>query len=77
MVRDRKAYTSLKERGISVLFVHKLLSSSGVKVPQRTLQYHIDNDFLKCKSNSLEKVVKLIINNYDNLKEEISEIWAD
>ena len=67
MVRSRKYYTSLKDRGISILFVHRFLSAAGVIIPQRTLQYHIDNDFLKCKDDALESKIKLIISEYNNL----------
>lgn len=72
MVRERLTYDRLKSRGISVIFVHRLLSSAGFNIPKRTLQHYIDSDFLKCKDDLLKNKVELIINEYDNLKTKLT-----
>ena len=71
MAVDRKYFKSLRQRKLSVIFLHEVLSRAGIDVSKRTLQWWVDSDFLKCTDERVIQASKKVISNYDNLIKEL------
>jgi hypothetical protein len=69
--KERKIYSSMKERKISTLDLHEMLSKVGIDVAKRTLQTYLDDDFEKCGDSRLKTVALSMVKGYDELKESI------
>lgn len=70
---DRTVYNELKERRVSTLDLHSILQKIGIVIPQRTLQYHLDNNFRTTTDDRLKAVAGEIIKNYDELINNLSK----
>jgi hypothetical protein len=68
---ERKIYSSMKERRISTLDLHRMLSEVGIDVAKRTLQTYLNDDFKKCNDGRLKTVALTMIKGHDELKENI------
>lgn len=66
---DRYLFNELKRRNFSVGDVQALLKQIGVMISVRTLQNHLDEDMKNCKEPIIEKVIRKMIENYDEMVE--------
>lgn len=74
MVKERRVYEAMKSRRISTLDLNAVLERIGIVIPQRTLQYHLDNDFASTDDERPKKVALMMIQMYDQMVKEIKEV---
>lgn len=67
MIGERKLYNTMRSCHISTLDVHRILGEIGIEIPQRTLQFHLDNDMSTCNDDRIEQVINKMIVEYKKL----------
>ena len=77
MTGDRITYDKMKKRGISTLSIHRILSDVGISVAKRTLQQHLDTEFINCKDSRIKDLVDLVISNHDFMILKFKKMFPD
>lgn len=67
-------YEQLKKNRISTLEIHRLLTDANVEIPQRTLHTYLQSDLENCKDARIEKVVKFIIKQKEQLISDVKKL---
>ena len=67
----RPTFDKLKERGIPVLAIHRLLVCCNILVSKRTVQNYLDTEFKSCPDDRIKAVVRDVITNHDKLQKRL------
>lgn len=73
-LKNRPTYDSMKLRDISTLSLCRVLEEIGIDISKRTLQHHLDHEFMTTTDDRLKRVAKAMVRNYDKLIEDLKKV---